>query len=110
MVSKNQSKIVKILFTSFSKTVAPCMPQAVVTHSECNSSIASVSWNASNINQTYIAVATGLDGHTHPCVTNTSSCTWYDLHCGEAYTVQVMARNGNCTGLPSYGAPIYTGT
>ncbi|XP_030219750.1 uncharacterized protein LOC115548942 isoform X4 [Gadus morhua] len=87
----------------------PCMPQAVVTNSECNSSIASVSWTANNLNQTYIAVATGLDGHNHECVTNTSSCTWDDLHCGEEYTVHVMARNGNCTGLPSNGSPIHTG-
>ncbi|CAL8312461.1 unnamed protein product [Gadus morhua 'NCC'] len=87
----------------------PCMPQAVVTNSECNSSIASVSWTANNLNQTYIAVATGLDGHNHECVTNTSSCTWDDLHCGEKYTVHVMARNGNCTSLPSNGSPIHTG-
>ncbi|CAL8367710.1 unnamed protein product, partial [Boreogadus saida] len=85
----------------------PCMPQAVVTNSECNSSIASVSWTASNMNETYIAVATGLDGHTHECGTNTSSCTWVDLHCGEKYTVHVTARNGNCTGLPSNSSVIH---
>jgi hypothetical protein len=61
------------------------------------------------MNETYIAVATGLDGHTHECFTNTSSCTWDDLHCGEKYTVHVMARNGNLTGLPSNGSPIHTG-
>ncbi|CAL8324041.1 unnamed protein product [Arctogadus glacialis] len=98
----NSSKDAAINFDS-----GPCMPQAVVTNSECNSSIASVSWTASNMNETYIAVATGLDGHTHKCVTNTSSCTWDDLHCGEEYTVQVMARNGNCTSLPSNSSVIH---
>ena len=107
--SRNHNKIVKILFTSFSKSLGPCMPMAVVTNSDCNSSIGLVSWTASNINQTYLAVATGLDGHNHECVTNTSSCTWDDLHCGEEYTVQVMARNGNCTSLPSNGPIIHMG-
>ena len=110
VVSSDRNAIVNIMFTCFVESLGPCIPQAVVANVECNSSIGSVSWIASNRNETYIAVATGLDAHTHQCVTTNSSCTWNDLHCGEEYTVQVMARNGICTSLPSNSSVIHTGT
>uniref|UniRef100_A0A3B3DY87 Fibronectin type-III domain-containing protein n=1 Tax=Oryzias melastigma TaxID=30732 RepID=A0A3B3DY87_ORYME len=49
--------------------------------------------------ETYIAIATGVDSHTHQCLTNTTSCTWTDLHCGEEYTVVVRAKTVNCSSL-----------
>ena len=43
------------------------------------------------------------------CLTNTTSCTWSDLHCGEEYTVVVRAKDNNCTSLPSNSSVIYMG-
>lgn len=54
-----------------------------------------------------MVVATGLDGHTHRCVTNTTSCSWNELQCGEEYTVVVRANDDNCTSLPSNSSVIY---
>ncbi|KAM7379233.1 hypothetical protein PAMP_004798 [Pampus punctatissimus] len=67
----------------------------------------SVSWGPSDGAKTYVAIATGLDGHTRQCLTNTTNCTWDNLHCGEEYTVVVKAKDGNCTSLPSNSSVIY---
>ncbi|KAK0153692.1 Fibronectin type III domain-containing protein 7 [Merluccius polli] len=109
VIHTDRNAIVNIMFTCFFESLGPCIPQAVVAKVESNSGVGSVSWTSSNRNETYIAVATGLDSHTHRCVTTNSSCTWNDLHCGEEYTVQVMARNDYCTSLPSNGSVIHMG-
>ena len=70
----------------------------------------SVSWGPSDGAETYVAIATGLDGHTHQCLTNGTACTWSDLHCGEEYTVVVRAKDGNCTSPPSNSSVIYMST
>ncbi|KAE8290995.1 Fibronectin type III domain-containing protein 7 Precursor [Larimichthys crocea] len=85
----------------------PCIPRSVATYVQCELNMGSVSWEPSDGAETYIAVATGLDNHTHPCLTNTTSCTWNDLHCGEQYTVVVRAIDGTCTSLPSNSTVIH---
>ncbi|XP_065810044.1 receptor-type tyrosine-protein phosphatase beta-like [Labrus bergylta] len=86
---------------------APCIPRHVTTYVQCESNMGSVSWGPSDGAETYVAIATGLDGHTHKCLTNTTSCTWNDLHCGEEYTVLVRAKGDNCTSLPSNSTVIH---
>ncbi|XP_018532382.1 mucin-4 isoform X2 [Lates calcarifer] len=91
---------------AFFKT-PPCIPQDVTTYVQCESKVGSVSWGPSDGAESYIVTATGLDGHTHQCLTNTTSCTWNDLHCGEDYTVVVRAKDDNCTSLPSNSSVIH---
>uniref|UniRef100_A0A8D3EA47 Fibronectin type-III domain-containing protein n=2 Tax=Scophthalmus maximus TaxID=52904 RepID=A0A8D3EA47_SCOMX len=91
---------------AFFKT-PPCIPRDVTTYVQCESNVGSVSWAPSDGAETYVVVATGTDGHDHPCVTNTTSCTWDDLHCGEDYTVVVTAKNDNCTSPPSNSSVIH---
>ncbi|KAM8850864.1 fibronectin type III domain-containing protein 7-like isoform 2-T2 [Spinachia spinachia] len=86
---------------------APCIPRNVTTDDQCEFNAGSVSWGPSDGAETYVAIATGLDGHTHQCLTNITSCTWNDLHCGEVYTVVVQSKEGNCTSLPSNGSVIH---
>lgn len=88
---------------------APCIPGGVTTNVQCETDRGSVSWAPSDGAKSYIAVATGHDGHRHVCLTNTTSCTWSDLHCGEEYTVVVRAKDSNSTSLPSNSSVIYTG-
>lgn len=90
-------------------STAPCIPQDVTTYVQCESKVGSVSWGPSDGAESYIVTATGLDGHTHQCLTNTTSCTWNDLHCGEDYTVVVRAKDDNCTSLPSNSSVIHMG-
>lgn len=97
------------MLTSFLLSPAPCIPQNVTTYVQCEFNTGSISWGASDGAETYVAVATGLDGHTHQCLTNTTSCTWNDLHCGEDYTVVVRAKDDNCTSLPSNSSLIHMG-
>ncbi|KAG7214695.1 hypothetical protein INR49_010587 [Caranx melampygus] len=91
---------------AFFKT-SPCIPWDVRTYVQCEFNMGSVSWGPSDGAETYVAIATGLDGHTHQCLTNTTSCTWNDLHCGEDYTVVVRAKDDNCTSLPSNSSVIH---
>ncbi|XP_036072425.1 uncharacterized protein LOC112147737 [Oryzias melastigma] len=93
---------------AFFKT-GPCIPSNVTTQVQCELNRGSVSWRPSDGAETYIAIATGVDSHTHQCLTNTTSCTWTDLHCGEEYTVVVRAKTVNCSSLPSNSSIIYTG-
>ncbi|CAB1419901.1 unnamed protein product [Pleuronectes platessa] len=84
----------------------PCVPQHVQSLAHCEDSLGSVSWAPSDGAESYLAIATAEDNHTHMCVTNTSSCTWDDLHCGEMYTVHVIANDFMCSSLPSNSTSI----
>lgn len=88
---------------------APCIPRDVTTDGQCEFDRGSVRWGPSDGAESYIAVATGHDGHRHMCLTNTTSCTWSDLHCGEEYTVVVRAKDSNCTSLASNSSVIHMG-
>ncbi|XP_054888996.1 serine-rich adhesin for platelets-like [Poeciliopsis prolifica] len=85
----------------------PCVPRDVVTSLQCNFNVGSVSWAPSDGAESYIARATGLDGHTHLCTTNTTSCSWTDLHCGEQYKIVVGAKADNCTRTSKTSSTIY---
>uniref|UniRef100_A0A8D3DKS8 Fibronectin type-III domain-containing protein n=1 Tax=Scophthalmus maximus TaxID=52904 RepID=A0A8D3DKS8_SCOMX len=84
----------------------PCVPEHVQCYTHCEDSLGSVSWAPSDGAESYLAMATGLDGHTHTCATDTTSCTWDDLHCGEQYTVHVIANDYLCSSLPSNNTSI----
>ncbi|XP_006797927.2 uncharacterized protein LOC102776891 [Neolamprologus brichardi] len=84
----------------------PCVPAHVQSFTRCEKSLGSVSWAASDGAESYMAIATGQDRHVHTCTTNTTICTWNDLHCGETYTVYVVAMNYVCTSMPSNSTSI----
>ncbi|KAK9519631.1 hypothetical protein VZT92_022346 [Zoarces viviparus] len=84
----------------------PCVPEHVQSFVQCENSLASVSWAMSDGAESYLAIAVGQDRLTHPCTTNTTSCTWDDLHCGERYTVHVIANDYLCSSMPSNSTSI----
>ncbi|XP_041862145.1 fibronectin-like [Melanotaenia boesemani] len=79
----------------------PCIPDHVQSFTHCEDSLGSVSWSMSARAESYLAIATGKDGHTHECATNTTTCSWNTLHCGENYIVNVIALDYLCTSMPS---------
>ncbi|KTF95187.1 hypothetical protein cypCar_00023202, partial [Cyprinus carpio] len=87
--------------------LAPCTPLNLVTYFECDNQLGSVSWGPSDGANMYTATAVGEDGHTHLCVTNGTSCTWEDLHCGEIYNVTVTANDSRCTSARSNSTTIH---
>uniref|UniRef100_A0A8C1ZR06 Fibronectin type III domain-containing protein 7 n=1 Tax=Cyprinus carpio TaxID=7962 RepID=A0A8C1ZR06_CYPCA len=87
--------------------LAPCTPLNLVTYEECNNQLGSVSWGPSDGANMYTATAVGRDGLTHLCVTNGTSCTWEDLHCGEIYNVTVTANDSHCTSARSNSTTIH---
>lgn len=83
------------------RSPAPCTPRDLTTYVQCELSTGSISWGSSDGAKTYTATATGLDGHVHLCHSNTTYCSWDDLHCGEEYSVVVRANGYNCTSRAS---------
>lgn len=96
--------MIKLFFLS-----APCVPAHVQSFTRCENSLGSVSWAASDGAESYMAIATGQDRHVHTCTTNNTICTWKDLHCGEKYTVYVVAMDYMCTSVPSNSTSIWMG-
>ncbi|XP_045905931.1 receptor-type tyrosine-protein phosphatase beta [Micropterus dolomieu] len=85
----------------------PCVPEYVQSFGQCENNLGSVSWAKSDGAESYMAIAVGLDGHTHMCSTNTTSCTWNDMHCGEQYTIHVVANDYLCSSMPSKSVSIH---
>lgn len=87
----------------------PCVPMNVQSFTRCENSLGSVSWSMKAQAERYMAIAIGKDGQTHGCITNNTICTWNDLHCGEVYTVNVIAYEYSCTSMPSNSTTIRMG-
>ncbi|KAM3619311.1 uncharacterized protein V6R79_006036 [Siganus canaliculatus] len=79
----------------------PCVPQHVQSFTRCENNLGSVSWAQSDGADSYLAIAVAEDGHVHMCTSNTTTCTFDDLHCGEEYTVHIVANDYLCSSLPS---------
>ncbi|CAJ1061142.1 uncharacterized protein LOC117806306 [Xyrichtys novacula] len=85
----------------------PCIPKHVESFTPCENNTGSVSWGKSDGAEFYMAIAVGQDGHTHMCTSNTTICSWDDLHCGEQYTVHVVANDDLCSSMPSNSTSIH---
>ncbi|MEQ2211430.1 hypothetical protein XENOCAPTIV_000725 [Xenoophorus captivus] len=92
--------------TNVSFSTRPCIPEQVQSYTRCENSLGSISWTMYAKAESYLAIAVAEDGHTHECTTNTTKCTWNDLHCGEIYTVNVIALDYQCTSMPSNSTTI----
>ncbi|KAM7379234.1 hypothetical protein PAMP_004799 [Pampus punctatissimus] len=79
----------------------PCAPENVSATLVCFNHSALVSWVGSPSAVGYNVTATGQDGHTHHCRTNTTSCQLPDIHCGEIYGITVTPYSESCVGNPS---------
>lgn len=88
---------------------APCVPVHVQSFTSCEDSLGSVSWAESDGADSYLAIAVGQEGHTHMCTTNTTSCTWDNLHCGDFYTVHIIANDYMCSSMPSNSTTLRMG-
>lgn len=87
----------------------PCIPQHVQSFSHCENNLGLVSWASSDGADSYVAFAVGQDGHIHMCTTSTTNCTWDDLHCGEMYTIHVVANDYLCSSMPSNSTSLRMG-
>lgn len=92
-----------------SSSSGPCPPTDVSVSLECEGNVGTVSWVASATADSYIATATGEDGHIHTCDSNGTSCSFTDLHCGESYAVSVVTLERGCQSEPSQPVTLRTG-
>ena len=88
---------------------APCVPYGLTTYIQCEASLGAVSWSPSDGAESYMAVAVGTDGLPHMCTTNSNTCTWDNLLCGDLYVIQVIANDHLCSSSPSNSTSIHTG-
>ncbi|XP_043942820.1 uncharacterized protein LOC122814297 [Protopterus annectens] len=85
------------LSDSITTETAPCIPQNIHHHLDCQTNDVTVSWNSSDGALQYMVVAQGNDGHSVTVNTTQTTCDFAALHCGQSYTVQVTAGGTNCT-------------
>ena len=97
-------------FSPLLPSISPgaCAPSNVSVSASCGGS--TVSWfNVSGADM-YIATATAHGGHELTCNSSTAnSCSFTDLHCGENYSVSVVAVDRGCHTAPSSAVELKTG-
>lgn len=98
-----------ILMLSSLSLLVPCVPTNVTATRTCGSSLVNASWQASRGALSYVAFAVGEDGHYTNCFSNTTSCSFPDLHCSIMYSISVSAVDGNCSSLQSQNTTLRTG-
>lgn len=88
-------------FSSLNTPSGSCPASDVQVSLQCNGNVGLVHWTAAKNAESYIAMATGTDGHTHTCTSSGTNCTFRDLHCGEDYIVTVATVERGCQSRPS---------
>ncbi|KAM4642168.1 uncharacterized protein O3C94_016554 [Discoglossus pictus] len=78
-------------------TTAPCVPTDAMARVDCTVGIINVTWTTGRGAESYTVTATGRDGHTRVCHTDTSGCDIQDVMCGETYTVSLLAQGKDCS-------------
>lgn len=110
MVTFNVIKIVcMIKGSSYSFPSAPCKAENLSVSLQCNTSIATVWWNTTGVDQSYSVLAVNNTGGVVVCGTGASYCTFTQFHCGETYTITVTGLMQNCTSQPSTSVDLSTG-
>ncbi|GAA6076390.1 uncharacterized protein LOC113651476 [Tachysurus ichikawai] len=74
----------------------PCAPFNIGSTIECITNSVSVTWDSSSTNMTYTGKAVGSDGHIVWCNSTSTGCQYTSLHCGQDYTIRMMASDGVC--------------
>ncbi|XP_036412774.1 mucin-5AC-like [Colossoma macropomum] len=93
---------------AFSFSTGPCAPTNLSVVLQCQGNLGTASWLPAAGADSYVATATAPDGHTHTCASNTTSCSFTDLHCGETYSVTVVTLTNGCPSDPSVAVAIRT--
>ncbi|XP_078524471.1 uncharacterized protein LOC144797641 [Lissotriton helveticus] len=76
---------------------APCAPQAVLTHVDCETNAATLSWDITPGALAYSLTVTSGDGsELHTCNSTNANCTINGLSCGQIYYSIVTASNMQC--------------
>ncbi|KAM7387682.1 hypothetical protein PAMP_023904 [Pampus punctatissimus] len=80
----------------------PCPPTGISSFMNCLSNIAVVSWTGSAGGaQFYTATVTQDNGQSQSCWSDSEQCGMPNVHCGQNYTVTVIASNEKCNSDPS---------
>lgn len=76
---------------------APCLPENIITTTDCDSNILTTSWDPAAGALLYSVEALGNSGRNYYCNTSSTSCVLSDVSCGEFLSVWLMAFNENCS-------------
>ena len=88
---------------------APCIPQALDTHLECQAGDLSVAWQTSRGALHYSVVAKGSAGDVLICDTANATCNFTGLPCSQDYNVTVTASDDTCNSSGSLAGVASTG-
>ena len=89
---------------------APCVPTLVTADVDCENGITMVTWDQARgaLRYTVLAVANG-GGHNDTCTNTDTICTFFNLRCGQVYTITVLAHHDSCGSLASQPIKASTG-
>uniref|UniRef100_A0A3B3RM61 Fibronectin type III domain containing 7b n=1 Tax=Paramormyrops kingsleyae TaxID=1676925 RepID=A0A3B3RM61_9TELE len=87
--------------TAVTYIAGPCPPNNISVALTCEGNLGYVTWDPVMAAEMYTATATTTDGHVQTCKTNTTSCSFLSLHCGEVYLVTVVTLERGCQSEPS---------
>lgn len=90
---------------------APCDPQNITSVLQCDTNVATVTWNASigAYGYTVMAYAAGQQQSVASCGTNGTSCQLISLPCGMRLNVTVQTQDPTCNSTaPTTDAAIIT--
>jgi len=89
--------------------LAACQPEGVLVDLQCGTDVASVTWENSGPDQTYVVSAMDGRGMTTTCNSSSANCTFDQLTCGESYAVSVVGHTDSCSSEPAFAETLNTG-
>lgn len=88
---------------------APCPLSSFVPAVNCDTGVASISWNNSSPDVEYTVSAVDAVGHRYNCSGTDSGCDLDTLQCGTEYSVTITPSRDGCVGRDSPKEMIMTG-
>lgn len=91
------------------RSPAPCEPQDVDIHLECQSGVLGLSWEPSSGADRYRVEVVSDDGLVKTCETESTSCDIPELQCGLSHNVSAVALDDKCSSSHSLAKSFTTG-
>lgn len=87
----------------------PCTPEIGGALLDCYTDSVLLEWAYVKGAVTYNATATAAGGQQSSCYGNYTNCELLDLTCGQAYTITMVASDGQCDSFQSASVEVASG-
>ena len=97
--------------TLYHPSPAPCMPQNLLSSTDCRSDVLTSTWDRAEGALAYTVEAWGNkdESNRYNCSSFTNTCAIPSVHCGESLTMYITAFDDNCPSYRTLGQVAETG-